>query len=153
MAHLCQVRHCYPGAIAILDSNDASSKGAPLFSRVGPAPPQPERRGEGAEMLLLHGLTGKNKQAWKEGKIRGMAVLVKSGVLDLGDFNSSVLDGIHKILDSQGRWRLLPSRQRHRTQPPELCILNGIDSWLHEMAHVYDSRDKVKKKKKRLLED
>nr|XP_020173333.1 probable linoleate 9S-lipoxygenase 4 [Aegilops tauschii subsp. strangulata] len=90
------------------------------FSRVGPAPPQPERRGEGAEMLLLHGLTGKNKQAWKEGKIRGMAVLVKSGVLDLGDFNSSVLDGIHKILDSQGRWRLLPSRQRHRTQPPEM---------------------------------
>ena len=29
-------------------------------------------------MLLLHGLTGKNKQAWKEGKIRGTAVLVKS---------------------------------------------------------------------------
>ena len=22
----------------------------------------------------------------------------------------------------------------------ELCILNGIDSWLHEMTHVYDSR-------------
>ena len=71
-----------------------------------------------SEMLLLHGLTGKNKQAWKEGKIRGTAVLVKSGVLDLGDFNSSVLDGVHKILDGQGRWRLLPSRQRHRTQPP-----------------------------------
>ena len=69
-------------------------------------------------MLLLHGLTGKNKQAWKEDKIRSTAVLVKSGVLDLGDFNSSVLDGVHKILDGQGPWRLLPSRQRHRTQPP-----------------------------------
>ena len=55
-----------------------------------------------SEMLLLHGLTGKNKQAWKEGKIRGTAVLVKSCVLDLGDFNSSVLDGVHKILDGQG---------------------------------------------------
>ena len=61
-------------------------------------------------MLLLHGLTGKNKQAWKEGKICGTAVLVKSGVLDLGDFNSSVLDDVHKILDDQGRWRILPSR-------------------------------------------
>ncbi|XP_073367344.1 uncharacterized protein [Aegilops tauschii subsp. strangulata] len=88
------------------------------FSHVGRAPPQPERRGEEAEMLLLHGLTGKNKQAWKEGKIRGTAVLVKSSVLDLGDFNSSVRDGVHKILDGQGRWRLLPSRQRHRAQPP-----------------------------------
>ena len=69
-------------------------------------------------MLLLHELTRKNKQAWKECKIRGTAVLVKSGVLDLGDFNSSILDGVHKILDGQGRWRLLPSRQRHHTQPP-----------------------------------
>ncbi|VAI43350.1 unnamed protein product [Triticum turgidum subsp. durum] len=73
-----------------------------------------------SEMLLLHGLTGKNKQACKEGKIRGTAVLVKSGMLDLSDFNSSVLDGVHKILDGQGRWRLLPSRQRHHTQPPEM---------------------------------
>lgn len=52
--------------------------------------------------MLLHGLvdrlTGKNKQAWKEGKIRGTAVLVKSDVLDLGDFHASLLDGVHKIL-------------------------------------------------------
>nr|BAJ97226.1 predicted protein [Hordeum vulgare subsp. vulgare] len=52
--------------------------------------------------MLLHGLvdrlTGKNKEAWKEGKIRGTAVLVKSDVLDLGDFQASLLDGVHKIL-------------------------------------------------------
>ncbi|CAM0875295.1 unnamed protein product [Alopecurus aequalis] len=52
--------------------------------------------------MLLHGfldrLTGKNKEAWKEGRIRGTAVLVKPGVLDIGDFYSSVLDGAHKIL-------------------------------------------------------
>nr|AAB60715.1 lipoxygenase [Hordeum vulgare subsp. vulgare] len=52
--------------------------------------------------MLLHGLvdrlTGKNKEAWKEGKIRGTAVLVKSDVLDLGDFHASLLDGVHKIL-------------------------------------------------------
>ncbi|XP_037428896.1 probable linoleate 9S-lipoxygenase 4 [Triticum dicoccoides] len=52
--------------------------------------------------MLLHGLvdrlTGKNKQAWKEGKIRGTAVLVKSDVLNLGDFHASLLDGVHDIL-------------------------------------------------------
>ena len=52
--------------------------------------------------MLLHGLvdrlTGKNTQAWKEGKIRGTAVLVKSDVLNLGDFHASLLDGVHDIL-------------------------------------------------------
>jgi linoleate 9S-lipoxygenase len=52
--------------------------------------------------MLLHGffdkLTGKNKEAWKEGRIRGTAVLVKQAVLDIGDFTASVLDGVHNIL-------------------------------------------------------
>jgi linoleate 9S-lipoxygenase len=52
--------------------------------------------------MLLHGLmdrlTGKNKLAWKEGRIRGTAVLMKQAVLDIGDFNASFLDGVHKIL-------------------------------------------------------
>lgn len=52
--------------------------------------------------MLLHGifdrLRGKNKEAWKEGRIRGTAVLVKPEVLDIDDFNASVLDGLHRIL-------------------------------------------------------
>jgi linoleate 9S-lipoxygenase len=52
--------------------------------------------------MLLHGffdkLTGKNKEALKEGRIRGTAVLVKQAVLDIGDFTASVLDGVHNIL-------------------------------------------------------
>ncbi|KAL6637663.1 hypothetical protein ACP70R_025235 [Stipagrostis hirtigluma subsp. patula] len=52
--------------------------------------------------MLLHGivdrLTGKNKEAWKEGRIRGTAVLVKKEVLDVGDFHASLLDGVHRIL-------------------------------------------------------
>ncbi|KQK13661.2 hypothetical protein BRADI_1g11670v3 [Brachypodium distachyon] len=59
-------------------------------------------RREGSSEMLLHGLwdkvTGKNKEAWKEGRIRGTAVLVKKDVLDLGDFHASLLDGVHKIL-------------------------------------------------------
>ncbi|KAF0913156.1 hypothetical protein E2562_020284 [Oryza meyeriana var. granulata] len=47
---------------------------------------------------FLDRLTGRNKAAWKEGRIRGTAVLVKKDVLDLGDFHASLLDGIHNIL-------------------------------------------------------
>uniref|UniRef100_A0A0D9ZC24 Lipoxygenase n=1 Tax=Oryza glumipatula TaxID=40148 RepID=A0A0D9ZC24_9ORYZ len=43
-------------------------------------------------------LTGRNKEAWKEGRIRGTAVLVKKDVLGLGDFHASLLDGVHNIL-------------------------------------------------------
>ncbi|TVU45519.1 hypothetical protein EJB05_05008, partial [Eragrostis curvula] len=54
--------------------------------------------------MLLHGivdrLTGKNKEAWNEGRIRGTAVLVKKDVLefDVGDFHATFLDGVDKIL-------------------------------------------------------
>jgi linoleate 9S-lipoxygenase len=52
--------------------------------------------------MFWHGvadrLTGKNKAAWNEGKIRGTVVLVKKEVLDVGDFHASLLDGVHKIL-------------------------------------------------------
>ncbi|KAL6893708.1 hypothetical protein ACP4OV_007806 [Aristida adscensionis] len=52
-------------------------------------------------MMTLHGIvdrvTGRNKAAWKEGRIRGTAVVVKKEVLGFvgfGDF----LDGVHRIL-------------------------------------------------------
>ncbi|KAL6893707.1 hypothetical protein ACP4OV_007805 [Aristida adscensionis] len=55
--------------------------------------------------MLLHGivdrLTGRNKEAWNEGRIRGTVVLVKKGVLDsldFGDFQASLLDDVHKFL-------------------------------------------------------
>jgi linoleate 9S-lipoxygenase len=52
--------------------------------------------------MFWHGvadrLTGKNKEAWNEGKIRGTVVLVKKEVLDAGDFHASLLDGVHRIL-------------------------------------------------------
>lgn len=52
--------------------------------------------------MFWHGvadrLTGKNKEAWNEGKIRGTVKLVKKEVLDVGDFNASLLDGLHSIL-------------------------------------------------------
>ena len=52
--------------------------------------------------MLLHAfadrLTGKNKAAWNEGRIRGTVVLVKKDALDLGHFQASLLDGIHQIL-------------------------------------------------------
>uniref|UniRef100_A0ACD5X7F8 Uncharacterized protein n=1 Tax=Avena sativa TaxID=4498 RepID=A0ACD5X7F8_AVESA len=57
---------------------------------------------EGSGEMLLHGfidrLTGKNKEAWKEGRIRGTAVMVKPEVLDIRDFHASFLDGVHNIL-------------------------------------------------------
>ncbi|KAF7033947.1 hypothetical protein CFC21_045011 [Triticum aestivum] len=55
--------------------------------------------------LPLHRVTAKNKEAWrkeaskKKVRILGRAVLVKSDVLDLGDFHSSLLDGAQKLLD------------------------------------------------------
>ncbi|XP_062214878.1 probable linoleate 9S-lipoxygenase 4 [Phragmites australis] len=55
--------------------------------------------------MLLHGLvdrlTGKNKEAWNEGRIRGTAVVVKKDVLGFGHFNASLLDGIHYILGQE----------------------------------------------------
>ncbi|XP_066369564.1 probable linoleate 9S-lipoxygenase 4 [Miscanthus floridulus] len=52
--------------------------------------------------MLLHAfadrLTGKNKAAWKEGRIRGTVVLVKKAALILDHFQASLLDGIHQIL-------------------------------------------------------
>ncbi|KAL5218107.1 hypothetical protein ABZP36_018791 [Zizania latifolia] len=52
--------------------------------------------------MQVHGfldrLTGRNKEAWTKGRIRGTAVLVKKDVLGLGDFHASILDGIHGIL-------------------------------------------------------
>ncbi|KAK1644829.1 hypothetical protein QYE76_062634 [Lolium multiflorum] len=43
-------------------------------------------------------LTGKNKEASKEGRIHYTTVLVKHAVLDIGDFNASFLNGVHNIL-------------------------------------------------------
>jgi linoleate 9S-lipoxygenase len=61
----------------------------------------PRRRRRRATMFW-HGvadrLTGKNKEAWNEGKIRGTVVLVQKDALGLGDFHASLLDGVHKIL-------------------------------------------------------
>ncbi|CAN6287139.1 unnamed protein product [Urochloa humidicola] len=52
--------------------------------------------------MFWHGvadrLTGKNKEAWNEGKIRGKVVLVKEEALGVGDFQASFLDGVHRIL-------------------------------------------------------
>ncbi|CAL4985695.1 unnamed protein product [Urochloa decumbens] len=52
--------------------------------------------------MFWHGvadrLTGKNKEAWNEGKIRGTVVLVRKEVLDVGDFRTSLLDGVSRIL-------------------------------------------------------
>ncbi|WVZ60190.1 hypothetical protein U9M48_010243 [Paspalum notatum var. saurae] len=52
--------------------------------------------------LFWHGvadrLTGKNKEAWSEGKIRGKAVLVNKEALGVRDFTASFLDGVHHIL-------------------------------------------------------
>ncbi|GJN23637.1 hypothetical protein PR202_gb11302 [Eleusine coracana subsp. coracana] len=52
--------------------------------------------------MLLHGfldrLTGKNKEAWKEGRIRGTVVLVRKEALGFNHFHASVLDGFHQIL-------------------------------------------------------
>ncbi|KAM0874492.1 hypothetical protein ACQ4PT_037387 [Festuca glaucescens] len=52
--------------------------------------------------MLLHRffdrLTGKKKEASKEGWIHRTTVLVKHVVLDIGDFNASFLNGVHNIL-------------------------------------------------------
>ncbi|KAG8097882.1 hypothetical protein GUJ93_ZPchr0013g34242 [Zizania palustris] len=47
---------------------------------------------------ILDRLAGKNKEAWREGRIRGTAVLVKKDVLAFGDFHASLVDGIHGLL-------------------------------------------------------
>ncbi|TVU45522.1 hypothetical protein EJB05_05011 [Eragrostis curvula] len=55
--------------------------------------------------MLLHGivdrLTGKNKEAWRDGRIRGTVVLVKREVLDFKAFHASLLDGVHHILGQE----------------------------------------------------
>lgn len=52
--------------------------------------------------MLLHGildrLTGKNKEAWRDGRILGTVVLVKKEVLSFSHFHASFLDGVHHIL-------------------------------------------------------
>lgn len=52
--------------------------------------------------MLIHAfadrLTGKNKAAWNEGRIRGTVVLVKKEALIFDHFTASVLDGIHQFL-------------------------------------------------------
>jgi linoleate 9S-lipoxygenase len=54
--------------------------------------------------MLMHAygvvdrLLGKNKEAWKKGRIRGTAVLVKQKVLDLGDYHAALFNGFSELL-------------------------------------------------------
>ncbi|RCV41339.1 hypothetical protein SETIT_9G127600v2 [Setaria italica] len=52
--------------------------------------------------MLLHAvadrLAGKNKAAWKHGRIRGTAVLVRKEALIFDHFHASLLDGLHRFL-------------------------------------------------------
>jgi hypothetical protein len=74
--------------------------------------------------MLLHGfldrLTGKNKEAWKEGRIRGTVVLVKKEVLGFSHFHASLLDGVHQILGrEQGlAFRLVSATAGDPGEPP-----------------------------------
>jgi hypothetical protein len=74
--------------------------------------------------MLLHGffdrLTGKNKEAWNEGRIRGTAVLVKKEVLGFNHFHASLLDGVHQILgQEQGlAFRLVSATAADPGEPP-----------------------------------
>lgn len=54
-------------------------------------------------------MTGKNKEAWKNGKIAGSVVLMKKNVLDLSDFNASLLDGVHELLGLGVSFQLVSS--------------------------------------------
>jgi linoleate 9S-lipoxygenase len=54
-------------------------------------------------------MTGKNKEAWKNGKIAGSVVLMKKNVLDLSDFNASLLDGVHELLGHGVSFQLISS--------------------------------------------
>lgn len=90
--------------------------------------------------MFWHGvadrLTGKNKEAWSEGKIRGTVRLVKKEVLDVGDFNASLLDGVHRILgwDDGVAFQLVsataadPSKRDPASRPPPPTPLWKIGS-------------------------
>ena len=114
--------------------------------------------------MLLYGfldrLTGKNKEAWKEGRIRGTAVLVKRDVLDVGDFYASVLDGAHKILgkDDGVAFHLVSATAPDPSKPPPppssspSCIA-GLPTLFSSSCHLHSSvclRALVESKKKKV---
>ncbi|XP_078168681.1 putative linoleate 9S-lipoxygenase 4 [Carex rostrata] len=67
--------------------------------------------------MLLHRLcdcmSGKNKEAWNNGRIAGSVVLMKKDVLGPNDYNASLLHGAHDLLDRRVSFQLVSSTHTH----------------------------------------
>lgn len=61
--------------------------------------------------MFIHALSSKNKEAWKNVKIAGSVVLMKKNVLDLNDYNASLLDDVHELLGQGVSFQLISSTQ------------------------------------------
>jgi linoleate 9S-lipoxygenase len=59
-------------------------------------------------------MTGKNKEAWKNGRIVGSVVLMKKNVLDLNDYSAALLDGVHELLGKGVSFQLVSSTHTHQ---------------------------------------
>ncbi|XP_078168945.1 putative linoleate 9S-lipoxygenase 4 isoform X1 [Carex rostrata] len=59
-------------------------------------------------------MSGKNKEAWNNGRIAGSVVLMKKNVMDPNDYNPSLLHGAHELLDKTVSFQLVSSTHTHQ---------------------------------------
>ncbi|XP_078165821.1 putative linoleate 9S-lipoxygenase 4 [Carex rostrata] len=91
--------------------------------------------------MLLHGLydsiTGKNKEALKNGRITGSVVLMKKNVLDLSDYSGSLLDRVDELLGNGVSFQLVSSTHTDpATGKGKVGKAANLDEWMTSMTTV-----------------
>jgi linoleate 9S-lipoxygenase len=88
-------------------------------------------------------MTGKNKEAWKNGKIVGSVVLMKKNVLDLNDYNASLLDGVHELLGKGVSFQLVSSTHTDpATGKGKVGTVANLQEWVTTMTSVVAGESK-----------
>ncbi|XP_072992042.1 probable linoleate 9S-lipoxygenase 4 [Typha latifolia] len=87
---------------------------------------------------IVDSLTGKNQDAWKKGKIRGTAVLMRKNALDFSDFHASLLDGFHELLGKGVSIQLVSSTVRDPRNGNKGKVGNPayLEEWVTTMTSI-----------------
>ncbi|KAJ4762749.1 Lipoxygenase [Rhynchospora pubera] len=99
--------------------------------------------------MWIHGLcdcmTGKNQEAWKNGRIAGTVVLMKKNVLDLNDYHASLLDGVHEFLNQGVSFQLVSSTHTDpSTGKGKVGNAAHLEEWVTTMTTVAAGESKFK---------
>ncbi|XP_078180773.1 putative linoleate 9S-lipoxygenase 4 [Carex rostrata] len=100
-------------------------------------------------MMWFHGLcdcmTGKNKEAWKNGMIAGSVVLMKKNVLDFNDYHASLLDGVHELLGYSVSFQLVSSTHTDpATGKGKVGKAANLEEWMTTMSTVAAGESRFK---------